>query len=155
VVALDGGGVAQAGLDHVGINGALGQIVHLADLLASSSKTRMNSSPMILRLRSGSVTPASLVRNRSSASTRTKLMSHLLKGGLHLVALVFAHEAVIHEHAGELAAHGLGHKRRRHGGIHAAGGPAAPCRRPPFPGWRRWRSHSRPWSSRPAAPQTS
>jgi hypothetical protein len=27
---------------------------------------------------------------------------------------------VIHEHAGELSAHGLGQQRRRHGGIHAA-----------------------------------
>ena len=38
--------------------------------LASSSKTRMNSSPMILRLRSGSVTPASLPRKRGPALTR-------------------------------------------------------------------------------------
>ena len=34
VVALDDGGLAaQAGLDHVGIDGALGQEVHGADLL--------------------------------------------------------------------------------------------------------------------------
>ena len=38
---------------------------------ASSSKTRMNSSPIALRFSSGSVTPASLARNRSSASTWT------------------------------------------------------------------------------------
>ena len=35
--------------------------------LHSLRKTSMNSWPMILRLRSGSVTPASLSRNRSSA----------------------------------------------------------------------------------------
>jgi hypothetical protein len=34
----------------------------------------MNSSPMIFRLRSGSSTPASLARNRSSASTWTRGM---------------------------------------------------------------------------------
>ena len=38
---------------------------------ASSSKTRMNSVPMILRLASGSVVPASRSRKRSSASTAT------------------------------------------------------------------------------------
>ena len=38
---------------------------------ASSSKTRMNSAPMILRLASGSVTPARRSRKRSSASTAT------------------------------------------------------------------------------------
>ena len=42
-----------------------------SSLAASSSNTRMNSLPMILRLASGSVTPASLARNRSSASTAT------------------------------------------------------------------------------------
>ncbi|MDD6125946.1 MAG: hypothetical protein PUB56_06875, partial [Paraprevotella sp.] len=38
----------------------------------ASSKTRMNSRPMILRLVSGSVTPASAVRNLSRASTVTR-----------------------------------------------------------------------------------
>ena len=40
-----------------------------------SSKTRMNSSPMIFRFRSGSVTPASFPRNLASASTRTKFIA--------------------------------------------------------------------------------
>ena len=39
---------------------------------ASSSKTAMNSLPMILRLVSGSVTPASLLRKRSVESTATR-----------------------------------------------------------------------------------
>ena len=39
---------------------------------ASSSNTRMNSSPMIMRLRSGSSTPASRSRKRCSASTRIR-----------------------------------------------------------------------------------
>ena len=43
------------------------------------------------------------------------------EGGLHLVALVLAHQAVVHEHAGELAAHRLGQQGGGHGGIHAAG----------------------------------
>ncbi len=40
-----------------------------ASFLASSSNTAMNSPPMILRFRSGSVTPASFAKNRSLAST--------------------------------------------------------------------------------------
>ena len=47
--------------------------------LASSSKTRINSSPMIFRLRSGSSTPASLMRKRVSASTRIKLAERWAK----------------------------------------------------------------------------
>ena len=46
-------------------------------LRASSSKQRMNSSPMILRLRSGSVTPLSLSRKRSLASTATSGMPNV------------------------------------------------------------------------------
>ncbi len=44
-------------------------------LRASSSNTRMNSAPMILRFFSGSSTPASRSRKRSVASTYTRLAS--------------------------------------------------------------------------------
>ncbi len=43
-------------------------------LAASSSKTRMNSSPIIFLFCSGSVTPASLKRNRSRASTKIRFI---------------------------------------------------------------------------------
>ena len=39
---------------------------------ATSSKMRMNSSPMILRFSSGSVTPASASKKRSAAFTCTR-----------------------------------------------------------------------------------
>ena len=42
-----------------------------ASFAASSSNTLMNSAPIALRLASGSVTPFSFSRNRSSASTAT------------------------------------------------------------------------------------
>ena len=42
-------------------------------------------------------------------------MSHLPERGLDLVALVLAHQAVVHEDAGELVADGLGQQRRRDG----------------------------------------
>ena len=76
VVALDRGGAgAAAGLDDVGVERALHEEADpsLAAAAATSavaaSNTRMNSRPMILRLVSGSVTPASASRNRSAAST--------------------------------------------------------------------------------------
>ena len=42
-------------------------------------------------------------------------MSHLEKAVSHLVALVLAHQAVVHEHTGELAAHRLGQQCGGHG----------------------------------------
>ena len=43
------------------------------------------------------------------------------EGGLHLVALVFAHEAVVDEDAVQLTGDGLGQQRRADGAVHAAG----------------------------------
>ena len=60
---------AHAALDAVGIDGALHEELDAPVFFASSSKTRTNSSPMILRFFSGSVTPASAARKRSEAST--------------------------------------------------------------------------------------
>jgi hypothetical protein len=80
VVALDGGGVAEAGFDHVGVDGALGQIVDLADLLGLllEDADELLADDLALALRLGDA--GELVeRKRSSALTRMKLMSHLLK----------------------------------------------------------------------------
>lgn len=46
-----------------------------SSFLASSSNTRMNSAPIILRFCSGSATPASFPRKRSTASTYTRFAS--------------------------------------------------------------------------------
>ena len=46
-------------------------------LLASSSKTLMNSRPMILRFCSGSLIPAKAPRNLGPASANTKLILNL------------------------------------------------------------------------------
>ena len=45
------------------------EIIMSSCFLASSSKTRINSAPMILRFFSGSATPDSFERKRSTAST--------------------------------------------------------------------------------------
>ena len=56
VVRLDrrGDALAAARLDHVRVEGALDEEPERAEPRASSSKTRMNSSPMRLRFSSGS-----------------------------------------------------------------------------------------------------
>ena len=56
----------------------------MPSLADSSSKTRMNSSPMILRFFSGSSTPASLVRKRSLASI---MMRFILKVSLKIFSI--------------------------------------------------------------------
>ena len=81
VVALDVGGAgAAAGLDDVRVERALHEELgsgrrrprpRRRGRPAAASKMRMNSRPMILRLVSGSVTPASASRNWSTASTVT------------------------------------------------------------------------------------
>ena len=85
----------------------------------------MNSLPMILRFFSGSVTPASLRRKRSLASTATRFSPSLLAQVLlHFRELVFAQHAVVDEDAGQPLADGAVHQHGRDGGIHAAGKPA-------------------------------
>ena len=121
VVALDDGGVAGARLDHVGVDGALGQEVHGADLLGlllkDPDELLADDLPLALRLRD----PGQLAQEQVLGVGPDEVDVPLFEGGLHLVALVQAHEAVVHEHAGQLTAHGLGHQGRRHGGVHAAG----------------------------------
>ena len=92
---------------------------------ASSSKTRMNSSPMILRLRSGSSTPASRSRKRSSASTCDQLCAEPVAECLDdLRRLVLSHHPVVDEHAGELIADRLVDERGRGRRVDSAAEPA-------------------------------
>ena len=79
---------------------------------------------MIMRLRSGSSTPASRSRKRSSASTWIRLTpssSHRLD---HLLGLVLAHQPVVDEHAGELVADRAVDERRGGRRVDAAREPA-------------------------------
>ena len=97
---------AAARLDHVGVQRALDEVARVADACAaSSSKTRMNSAPMILRLVSGSVTPASRSRKRVLGVDGDERDAEVLAEGRDdLLALVLAHQAVVDEDAGELVA---------------------------------------------------
>ena len=81
----------------------------------------MNVWPMILRLRSGSVTPASLSMNRSAASTNSSGSFSFSANRCRIcVGLVEAQHAVVHEHAREPVADGAMDDHRRDGRVHAA-----------------------------------
>ena len=75
---------------------------------ASSSKTAMNSLPMILRFFSGSVTPASLDEEALAGvdgnDVETEAVAQVF---LDVLEFVFAQHAVVDEDAGELRADGL------------------------------------------------
>ena len=85
----------------------------------------MNSAPMVLRLASGSVMPASAARKRSLASTCT---SGMLKWSRNSVTTCLAsfvpQQAVVDEDAGELVADRLVDQHGGHRAVDAAGQPA-------------------------------
>ena len=102
-----------------------------SSLAASSSNTRMNSAPMILRLRSGSLDALELGQEPVLGVDGHQRHLELIAEGLdHLRALVLAHEAVIDEHAGQPVPDRPVHEQRGHRGVdaarQAADGPAVP-----------------------------
>ena len=121
MVAFDDGGVPRAGLDHVGVDGALGQIVHRPHLfgLVLKHPDELLADDLALALR--------LLRSGQPGQEALGCVhAHEIHGpwgerGLHLVPLVFPHEAVVHKHAGELLPHRLGQQGRRHRRVHPAG----------------------------------
>ena len=126
VVRLDGVrllGLCAGRFDHVRIDRALGQPFRIRGVFAASRwNTSTNSRPMILRLASGSVTPASVRGTRHVASTWMTLTPQMLGEGFHhLCGLVQPQQAGIDEYAGQLLADGAMDERRGDGGIDAAG----------------------------------
>ena len=78
-----------------------------AILAASSSKTRMNSAPMILRLASGSTCAGEALEEAVGCVDRDQRdVEAVAERCDDLLALVLAHEAVVDEDAGELVADG-------------------------------------------------
>jgi hypothetical protein len=108
------------GLDDVGIQRALREKLARPARLVARLKTSMNVRPMILRLRSGSVTPLSLERNSFEAFSYCNLILKCRRKLAHDLRLARAQQAVVDENAGELVADGLVQQRRRHARIHAA-----------------------------------
>ena len=106
VVRLDLGRdrvVGRLAFDDIRIERALRQEVNprrFAPL--PSSKTRMNSSPIILRFCSGSMMPRSAPRKFSVASAWMKLGFEVAPECVaDSLRLALAHHAIIHEDAGE------------------------------------------------------
>ena len=100
-------------LDHVRVERALGQEARRRRACcASASKTSMKVPPMILRLRSGSVTPASLPRNRSAGVDVDQRDVEVAAEQVdHLLRLAVAQQAGVDEDAGELVADRLVHEQ--------------------------------------------
>ena len=87
-----------------------------------SSKTRMNSSPIALRLASGSVTPARRAKKRSPASTWISSMPIVAAERLgDLLALALAHQPGVDVDARQLVADRPVHERRGDRRVDAAG----------------------------------
>ena len=123
VVALDDVGIPRAGLDDVGIDGALSEKVLFGDaefhgfIQKYIPEFRAND----LTLALGVFHALELVQEALLRVHPDKVDVPLGKGGFYLVALIFAHTAVIHEYRGQPIPYRLGQQRRQNGGIHAAG----------------------------------
>ena len=80
---------------------------------------------MILRLRSGSVTPRQPVEEaRLGVDGDERDLEGVAEGGDDLLALVLAHQPVVDEHARELVADGAVHEQRRDRRVDAPAQPA-------------------------------
>ena len=126
VVRLDDRVVGAARLDDVGVERALHEEPRVAaDRVAASSNTRMNVSPMILRLRSGSMTSSSAPRNRSPAFTCTRSISNWRRNVSSTCSASSRRSRPgVDEHARELVADRLVHERGGDRGVDAAREPA-------------------------------
>ena len=120
MVALDDGGVAGAGLDHVGIDGALSQEVHGANILGLLLKDADELLADDLALLLGLGDTGQLAQEALLGVHADKVDVPAGESLLHLVALVLTHQTVVHKDAGELIAHSLGQKGGHHRGVHAA-----------------------------------
>ncbi len=122
-----------ARLDDVGVERALHQEAGVGrDRLPTSSKTRMNSSPMVLRFSSGSMTPSSRSKKRSAARTWISSMPWWRwKVSTTWSPSPSAHQAGVDEHARQLVADGPVHQGGGHRRVDPAGQAAdGPTRRP-------------------------
>ena len=147
-----------ARLDHVRVERPLHEEADVSRAIrASSSKTRMNSSPTIFRFVSGSSDPG---EPREKPLLRLHVHERHLEvaaeGLDHLLGLVLAQQPVVDEHAGELVADRLVHEQRRHRRVDAAREPADdPLASRPARGCAPPAPRSPPRASRPAAAPTT
>ena len=123
MVALDDRAALDlTAFDHVGINGALGKMVALAQLfgffLEDLHKVAADDLALLFRIGHAlQVGEEALGRVRVNQLHREGLGENIH----HLIALAGAHEAVVYVYAGQTVANGAVEKRGGHGAVHAAG----------------------------------
>ena len=123
VVGLDLIGVALAGLDAVWVDGTLGEegiVAALAADLVPEDLIELGADdlPLLLRIHNALQALQEMLLAIDPDEMHVKEAG---EGLLYEVALVLAHEALVHENAGQLVTHGPADEARSHGGIYAAG----------------------------------
>ena len=98
------------------------KLTSLPTLRASSSNTRMNSAPMILRFGLGLLDVDELAQEAVGGIHVDQVRVQLVFEHVDdLLAFTLAHEAVVHVHADKLLADGLDEQRCDDGAVNAAG----------------------------------
>ena len=121
VVAFDGGGLVGAGFDHVGVDRALRQIFDVVQLFRFFLEDLNKFVADDLALGFGVGHARQLVQVAFLGVDADELQVAFGKNRLDLVAFIFAHKAVVDEHAHELVGDGLGQQRGADRGIDPAG----------------------------------
>ena len=121
VVALDDGCVAAATLDDVWIDGTLCEIIDSTDLLAFVFKNadEFFADDLALALWIGDA--GKLAEKTLGRIDADEIHAAVGERCFNFVAFVFAHETVVNENAGELAANGFGNELRCNGAVYTAG----------------------------------
>src|SRR5690554_864934 len=115
-------GFGRSGFNHVRIDSALGQPVHILDLCGFSiehiNKGITDDLALLLRI----VLALELGQEQVFGIGTDNLYAHIAGEHVHhLVAFVQAQQAVVHEHAGQLLTDGLVQKRSGDRGINTTG----------------------------------
>ena len=121
MVALDRLDGLGAGLDNVGVNGALGQEVDTFQLsgLLLEHADELGTDDLAFALRIGHA--GQLVQETVHGVHIDEVGVHLIPEYLdNLLRLALAQQAVVHMDAGELLADSLDQQGGHHGGVHAA-----------------------------------
>ena len=118
-------GLACAALDDVGVDGALGQVLHRTPVLSQVLRhgeellpeLRADDAALLLRVgHAAQKLQVALLGVHVDEVHVELLREHLF----HFLGLALAQKAVVHEHAGQLLADGASAQGRHHGRVHAA-----------------------------------
>ena len=120
MVALDDSGVTGARFDDIRVNRTLRQEVDGSDFTAFVFKYTDKFFADNLALPFRFADAGQLRQETFRRIDADKIHARTLERRFDFVAFIFAHEAVIHEDTGQLAAYGLRNKGRRNGAVYAA-----------------------------------